>query len=253
MARRLLQLTLVFLTFTVEIRVKAASEQWRHEPLNCDAFSESCAWLAKHPKSQWQHEGIELSADRGSIIWWQGNETTLAKGRVLLQNADSVRVNTIYGAVVGSGDFILDAGDKRALVTALRGEVRLFPRGRTDKEGLLLPEGFQVSFGMILNSGQPDIDIPLVAPVKSTIVKWWDLYPGIKADFMKVAADFVKSAPDRADIAGVWQKQLVDREIAAAAERERKARLLHQQEIVEKAKMKALFRKMNYLSGEMPD
>lgn len=246
-----LRILILLLTFTVEIHVRAATEQWRHEPIGCSAFSPDCAWLARQSKSQWSFEAIKVTADKGTILWWKDKQpTTLARGTILISSEEVVTIETFFGKVQAQGTFLLEAGD-RTVVTALVGNVDIQPRGL--KTMLTLPEGYQVSFGNIMVSGKPDVEVPIVAPLNSVLEKWWSLYPGPKSEFLQTAKPFAKAAPGRAAFAGEWHKELVEREIAAAIERERLAKLAREHEARERAKIKALFRKMNYLSSEMPD
>ena len=245
----------LYLAFTVEVQIHATehaikskmiSDQLVSEPQACQPGEVNCAIMAKKDKTVVLWDGQEIVLSRNSaLLWSNDHDVRLVRGSMALKLNGQNQVTLPSGKVNGQGLILLERQNLEVTVTTLEGDVTIMPTGTTQK--MVLPSGFRVTLGAIGKSGQGLSEIPQAANPASTLRLWWSLFNGTKSEFLVLARDFTKEAPTKADLAGVWHQQMVQRELAEVQKRDEELARVRAQEEKERALMRAMFRKLNHL------
>lgn len=274
-AKKFAKLFAIYLVFTVEVQIhassdqhghqvhekaqnqkfhkaKKASDQWVSEPQDCQVGSRDCAIMAKQNKTIVLWDNQEVVLTKNAALAWSTDQTVrLVRGVMSIQLNGKNQVALPNGKIAGTGLVLVERQNLDVNVTTLSGEITVSPVG--GPQVMILPSGFKVSMGAIERTGQAGIEIPQVAPPASTIRLWWSVFSGAKDDFMVQAKNFVKAAPEKAELAGDWQLQMIQREVAEANQKAEQIAKAKEIEAKEQAQMRALFRKLNYLGTELPE
>ncbi|MGE0764202.1 MAG: hypothetical protein AB7N80_13050 [Bdellovibrionales bacterium] len=255
----------LYLVFTVEVQIHAsaadhgaphakaipAGEAWLSEPAQCMPGQADCAILAKRKKLALTWNGQDIALTRDTALWWTtADSVRLVKGELSAKLNGQSQVTFPNGIISGIGLVLIERRALDIRIVTLEGELLIRPAGAN--QSVILPAGYSMTLGPIQENGQAAAEIPQTANPSATLKLWWRLFDGEKAQFMKQAKTFVAAASERADLAGHWHQQMVQRELASQAEREKLAAERRVLEAKEQAKMRALFRKLNYMGSELP-
>lgn len=237
------RLLILYLLFTIEIRVHASQVQL---PDNCHAGTSGCTiWYRQaKPRFTWFDKAVAVS--NGSIVSWvDANNLRLIKGSVGLDLQEGQRLSTILGEITGQGWLVVERLSKKTRVSCFSGQMSLLPLGF--KDPLVLSAGFFVDISSVQEDGLAFVEIPQLLSLPSALTFWWQHYRDGKDKFLVQAKEFLAGANLRAETAGQWQETLANRYIASVWEQRRLAAERKLRAEAEGKKMRALFRKMNYL------
>jgi hypothetical protein len=252
MARWLVRLLSLWLVFTVEIQIHATTSFWLSEPVRCVPGNRGCVYLSRQSKSTLTWDGTEISAASGTVLTWHDSSTLeLVRGSALLRIDEGVTAKLASAQFSGHGEVLVQRANGLSEIVCLRGELRIRLLGV--KEEIILPAGFRVQVGPVTRDGVAEMEIPLTAPMTPTIRRWWDHYAGTKQAFLPLAKEFMGSVTANVEKASAWHYQLVQRQVASQREADRLERERRLRLEAENKKLRALFRKLNYLGEELPD
>lgn len=244
MRARVFRLLVLFLCSSLEVRVKA--DEWLQDPRNCQLQEKNCLLRAERQKSALSALGL-LATKETLLIGLGGFRVKLVKGSMFAELGTVPEVSTIFGSVSGSGKVVVERKETSTRFTCLEGEMNVITPDR--KKTQALSSGLWVEFG---SRGPHDVEIPQVIARQAVIELWWRHYDGSKAEFKNQIRPLLEALPEKAENLAGLQGEMVQRSVASQAAADQLKREGAEREAREQAKMRALFRKENYLGEEIP-
>ncbi|MCB0385379.1 MAG: hypothetical protein KDD43_08305 [Bdellovibrionales bacterium] len=261
MARRLALVAVFVLASIIEVRVNAAKNDHKKslvhsgpvaEPPDCVVQNSfPCAVQIsskKHWLWTWPQGRVEFSPGTVVILKSPGDLKIVRGELILYSTSGGAWLRTLFGDVAVSDGILLvrrEEDEGAVEITTLRGEAQIFPKG--GKENLFVPAGYRNWLGAVEANGEAGSGIPQAANKERCLKVWAELFRGEKPDFFSFANDFHSSWMRAVESAGDLHRELIARTIASMeAERAEQARLREIRER-ESRKLRALFRRKNYL------
>jgi hypothetical protein len=243
------RLCLLWIAFSIDIQVNAG--EWLSAPAHCGLGEPGCAWQVKEVKSTWTWQESKISAAaRASLVWVSGSEAQLMKGSFLVEMKGESQLRLTTASLTPNGQALIERTGSETRITTLSGHVLIAPMTGASFN---LPAGYTVKIGPMGSEGKTILEIPQIAAVDPTAKKWWPLFPGPKAEFLQAAQEFANTVHNNVDAYSESQRRTVLREIASLREEERRLEAIRQRAAREDARLRALYRKMNYMGEEFPD
>jgi len=252
--RALFSFAVFILFFFVEVRVKAEplvtlprQKEAIDEPVGCsEDLATTCA-LGTYPSAfySYQREGFHLILGADSGVVWQDGQWVHLAGELSLNTQTNTKVKYEYGTVsVDSGQVWLIRTKRHLLIRNLSASVELFMRGR---ESFPLPPGFEIQISGVNEDGRVGMTVPTAIPYQDQLQRMARVNVESREEFYKTIENFKEVWKLGVEEAGELHAQLLQREIANT-EAQAKAKELQQlRRARERAELRQLFRKKNYL------
>ncbi|MBX7232268.1 MAG: hypothetical protein K1X29_09310 [Bdellovibrionales bacterium] len=226
---------------------KMTADYWLTEPKDCDLAQEgSCIGLALTNKAVKVFPTAVLVAEKGTVIRWDDQmQMTVVQGTALVESEENQVVLFPFAKVEGQGRLLIFRQNQRVKIIVIQGSYQVLAKGRN--QAFHLPRGFMMTLGEVSTEGFASVGVPQMESLNLVLKKWWNLFVGSKHDFSLLAKDYIQHHLDIIHEASLWQKDKAQRYIASENEKHNIALEHQRQRELQKAKMRALFRKMNYL------
>lgn len=227
--RRWLQIALFVLTSTLEVHVRAEellnfleSKTPLQVPENCLIESSVCTVKTlRRQKFQMNLEEAHVVLSELSAYTRHGQKSgELVAGAVLIRARSVFQLKTPYGKVtVNNGDALVQTEQRRTVVTALVGDIRLEPKGHGDT--VRVPTGQQNWIGRVNSKGLATIGIPIAYDYDHIIKDLAPVFGGASSKFISYARELREFWLAAVNESAFAHEALAQRSLAAEALREK--------------------------------
>lgn len=227
--RQLFQVLAFVLASIVEVHVKAQEVVTLPEakspievPEKCLVEASVCTVKTKsHQRYTLKMEDTDVVLSANSVFARLTNETgSVIDGLVYINTKKNFKIETPYGSFVSQGgEFLVYHQEKQYLAKVLNGELIIEPRGHDKK--LTLAAGFENWIGRVDVSGKASVGIPQPLDYALVTKHLAPIYPGSKNEFAALMRALHISWQDSVAEAALTHEQMVKRELASQAEREK--------------------------------
>jgi hypothetical protein len=246
-----MKLFIFFLTFSLEVRVKAGesvqlpeAKAPLMEPAGCLEEASLCAVKTREGEKFEIHAGANaIVLDQGtSVIRLSADEARLVWGTIWVKAKGSFTVKTEYGdATVKDGEFWMSRTAERITVSATSTEVVLHPRGSNEK--LAVSPGEENWVSRVNRNGFAETGVPKAIAFAEHIARWARLFEGKKKTFEKDVAEFHAVWSEASRRAAEFHQDLMNRKIASIESEKARRASEKKKRLDEERKLRDLFRK----------
>lgn len=180
---RCFKIALVFLSFSLELRVQAQLLELPSGCLTHEAHAEACTLKNNSDKSiLLKLSNNEIYFTPQSLLILESSKIDLVKGQILIRSLNPNKVESEFGQLslsVGDQLIVVKTNNEQKIYTiegnpkfkALQKEVSLFP-------------SFEYSFGLVNSRGQQKIKLPQLAD-KQAVANLWQNITGLQQDELR--------------------------------------------------------------------
>ncbi|HPI39700.1 MAG TPA: hypothetical protein PLJ21_02785 [Pseudobdellovibrionaceae bacterium] len=198
---RFIHFLLFFISFTLEVRVKANPDLNLHE----------------------------ISSEKVIFL----------KGFVHLQNEKLQQIDTVYGTLyVDHADVWLITKDDKITIRSISGKVNVQAR---DGQKITLDNGFQVTLGAVTEEGKSWLEIPRPIDLEDHLKFWKNDFKGSKEEFKNQAAAFKENWKRAVELSAQIYQKNANRHLASIAEEEEQKKERARVEIIKKNTIRKTF------------
>ena len=233
-----MQLLLFFLTFSLQVRVKAEHSvevfAFEQEPAACwrAKGAPPCALRSAPGNERLEFDEASITFDRlTTVMRAKDGELRLLVGQLWVKCENEFRLGSEFGAItVEPGEYWFSRRAGRVVVSVVRGMALLQPRGAGER--LQVGAGLENWLGRVGTNGKASHGAPMQIVFKTHLERWARLFHGPRADFEREASDFHETWLEANVASAEVHRALFDRKIASLKE-------LQDAEAVERARVRA--------------
>ena len=249
---RLLQISLVVFCSVVEVRAKASS--LIQQPADCYGKSIPCAvktkkagWLQVRRQSDGGGSNAFLGGDSALFIDKAG-QLALVSGVVWIDSTQPFLIKTIYGDVMGMGQFWVKKSATEVSVGVGSGEAQLIPK--SGDEALLVKAGLYNWIGPVQSKGRTSSGIPQPLILQHHLKLWAALAgPSMEEqDFEEQVREFLPRWHHVVQVMSRRLERMATRQLASVRKRRERSSELRMQRKLKEKSVRELFRKRNHLN-----
>ncbi|NQZ01291.1 MAG: hypothetical protein HRT45_11555 [Bdellovibrionales bacterium] len=256
---RLLKLVVLSFCISGNVSVKAKpkkmnplqeslAKQIVQEPQGCLSDSSLvCGIKSQSEVRRFQSEGATFSlAPNTILIRVSRGQWYLSKGEVLVNSVNSTTLRTQFGEVLADGPMSVMVSSEKGLVSVipLNEDCVVVPMG--SETPYLVNSGLVAKLEGRDQKGYGYLRIAQSSPLARVIKQWGQLHLGAPVELSKLVEQYRLKWGVQADRLSAAQKQVYQREVAAAKAAQNKRRARQRRYEAESKKLRDLFKNKNY-------
>lgn len=239
-----------FLTFSIEVRVKAEVVQLSdavspvQEPRGCLDEGSVCAVRTRDGEKFVLTAGTsELTLDQSStVVRLSPTEARLVWGSAWVRAKGGFTVRSEFGdAKIQGGEFWITKTEERIIVSAISADVEVSPRGSSEK--VLVEPGEENWVSRVDASGSAQVGVPRAISFPEHVARWARLYSGGKKSFAKAVKEFHAAWLKASERSANLHKELMARKIASVEEEKSRRETARRRQAEEERKLREMFRR----------
>lgn len=244
--KRLKAFLLFFISFNLEVRVKAESidsTNLLQKPEQCltDAFQEECFFSSSEGKNRIKIKDLEVSLFESSLSKKSKEDISFLKGQVGLFSERKYEVQTPYGNILADkgARLWLDINDEKMTLSSLNGSAFVVLRGKKVE----LPQKFKMTIWKTTGTGYPNYSVPAPIEVEEFLKIKLSFYDDkqSKKDFIQSLKEDREEMSDLAEKSSQLYQKIAERHIASLQENERQQKRKEQEQQFKKLQQKRLY------------